>query len=104
MADEKERARTTASIILATLAVVAALYYGHDFLMPIGFALVLDVLFRPAVRWMGKIHVPAPVGGAIVVLALLGAFVGGGYALAAPLREWMAEAPKHLTAAQTKLE
>src|SRR4051812_1733088 len=100
MADDGQSARTTAVVILATLAVIATLYVGAEFLVPIAFALVLDVLFRPAVRAMKRLHVPVPLGAGVIVLALFAGMIGAGFAIAAPLRAWIAKAPQNLAAAQ----
>lgn len=103
---------TTASIepqralgitILATLAVIAALFFSRILLVPIALALLLSVLLRPIVRGLEQIHLPTTLGAALVVLALLGGMIGAGFAAADPVREWMVEAPVTLKAAKAKL-
>ena len=100
---------TTASIepqralgitILATLAVIAALFFSRILLVPIALALLLSVLLRPIVRGLEQIHLPTTLGAALVVLALLGGMIGAGFAAADPVREWMVEAPVTLKGSQ----
>jgi predicted PurR-regulated permease PerM len=90
--------------ILATLAVIAALSYGREFLAPIAMAMILNALFRPVIRWMRKLHFPAPLASAIVVLGLLAVLLGVGYALSVPIKGWTARAPETLAAANVRLE
>lgn len=103
MPDESPNFRTTATGILAALAIVAALYFGAEFLAPIALAVILAVLFRPIVRGLSRLHLPAPVGATIVVLGLTAALVGAFYLLSVPVRKFAANAPATLAAAQEKL-
>ncbi|MEO8294634.1 MAG: AI-2E family transporter [Gemmatimonadota bacterium] len=95
--------RSLGITILAVLVVIAAVYFARIFLVPIALALLLSVLLRPIVRRFERIHVPTSIGAAIVVLALLGALIGAGFAAAEPVQTWMAEAPSTLKAARGKL-
>ncbi len=89
--------------ILATLAVIGALFFSRILLVPIALALLLSVLLRPIVRGLERIRLPSTLGAAIVVLALLGGLIGAGFAAADPVREWIAEAPATLKVAKAKL-
>ena len=93
-----------ALVILATLAVVYALYLGHDFLVPVCLGLVLTALLTPAVMWLARRHVPAPAGAAVTVLASLALLIGAGAALEPPLRNLAGEIPRSITAARTRLQ
>jgi len=96
--------RTTALVVIATVAVAFALYFGREILVPIAFALLLNALFRPVVRSLEKLRLPTPIAAAIVTLALLAAFVGIGWALSNPLQDWFTKAPESFSRAQGKLE
>ncbi|MEO8201024.1 MAG: AI-2E family transporter [Gemmatimonadota bacterium] len=98
-----EPQRSYGVTILATLAVIGALFYGRIFLVPIALALLLSVLLRPIVRGFERIHFPTTLGAAIVVLTLFGGLIGAGFAAADPVKEWMTEAPATLKAAKAKL-
>jgi len=72
-------------------------------LAPIALAVILSVLFRPAVRWMERIRLPTAVASAVVVLGIIAALVAAGFALAGPLRGWVIQAPQSLAAAEQRL-
>jgi predicted PurR-regulated permease PerM len=97
-----ERLRTVCLVILTTIAVIAALYFGSQFFVPLALALLLNTLLRPVVRWLEH-WLPTPVGAAIVVLLLLAIIVGGTVALADPVQKWARAAPASLKAAQDKI-
>lgn len=90
--------------ILALLAVVYTLYFGRAFFIPIFFAMELNFLLSPAVRWLRRAaHIPAPLTSAIMILGLAGALGYGVYSLATPAQGWMASAPTTLGKAGQKL-
>src|SRR4051812_228754 len=95
--------RTAALVMIASIALVAALYVGREFLVPIALAGVLSILFRPVVRWMERARIPTTLAAAIIVLTLIAAFVVAGYALAAPMKNWIARAPENFAVAEKKL-
>ncbi|MEO6864981.1 MAG: AI-2E family transporter [Gemmatimonadaceae bacterium] len=112
MTDETEtRAADTASprhpvslSILALLAVVYTLYFGRSFFIPIFFAMEFNFLLSPAVRWMRrKLHIPAPLTAAIMILGLAGGLGYGVYSLASPAQGWLVSAPATLGKAGQKL-
>jgi predicted PurR-regulated permease PerM len=90
--------------VLATLAVIAALYVGREFLAPIALAILFTALLRPVVRWLERLRIPAPGGALLVLVALTGLLVGAGLALAGPVRTWVAEAPQTLSAARQRIQ
>jgi predicted PurR-regulated permease PerM len=100
---ETERLRSVSLMILATLAVVAALFFGRVFFVPIALALLLSALLRPLVRGLENLHIPSTAGAAIVVLTLLGLLIGSGYAVAPPVKSWIVEAPATFKAAKARL-
>lgn len=90
--------------ILALLAMVYTLYFGRGFFIPIVFALELNFLLSPAIRWTRRVlHVPAPLTAAILILGLAGALGYGLYSLAAPAQGWLTSAPTTLARAGEKL-
>jgi predicted PurR-regulated permease PerM len=103
-ADDGEGARTGGIVILATLAVIGALYVGREFFVPIAFAFLLNALFRPVVRLLHRrARFPVPAAAAMVVLGLIGLFIVAGYALSGPVKDWVAKAPERFDAAEQKL-
>lgn len=97
-------ARTAGTLVLACVAAVAALYFGRDFLVPIAFAVLLTALFRPVVRGLQHVRVPAPAGAAAVVLGLMVLMAVAGVGLAGPVQNWIAAAPQRFAAAQERFE
>jgi predicted PurR-regulated permease PerM len=103
-ADRSPTVRTAGIVVLATLAVTAALYVGHELFVPIVFALLLTAVFRPLVRRLQRAHVPPAATAAIVGIGLLLLVTAAGFAVAAPLKKALAELPEHFNAAEEKLQ
>ena len=100
---ESSRVRSFSLVILATLAVIAALYVAREFFIPVALAFLLNMLLRPVARKLETFHLPAPVASGVVVLSLVGILVGAGYLVATPVRSWLEEAPADFRAAKAKL-
>ncbi len=89
--------------VLTVLALFYTLYFARAFLLPIAFALLLEFLFSPAVRALARLHLPLPLGAALVIAALVG--VGGlaVYGLSGPVQSWAENSPETVATAQTRL-
>ncbi len=98
------RGTTRAVTVLAVVAVIATLYAGREFFVPLTLGVVLAALLAPVVAWLRRHGVPAAAGAALTVLATLAVIVGGAVALEPPLRGFAAEVPKGLNAARAKLD
>ena len=68
--------RSTGIVVLATLAVIAALYFGRVFLVPIALSILFTGLLRPIVRQFERARLPTPVGALVVLLVFLGVLAG----------------------------
>ncbi len=96
--------RSLGITVLAVLAVVYTLYFGHAFFVPIIFAMELNFLLSPAIRWARRrLGLPAGVSAAILILSLTGGLGFGVYELAGPARGWLVSAPATLSEAGAKL-
>jgi predicted PurR-regulated permease PerM len=104
MPAEAPSQRSAGIVVLATIAVLAALYLAREFLVPIGLAILFTSLLRPVVRRFERARLPAPVGATIVLMVLVGLLAVAGMALADPARAWVAQAPQTLAAAQQRLQ
>lgn len=89
---------------LLLIAVLTVLHLAREFVLPVVAALILALVFLPAVRGMKALWIPAPLGAAIVVLGLLASFVLGIYTLAEPARDWIDKAPQGLRDVGLKLQ
>lgn len=102
--DERTGAHSTALVILAIIAAGAALYLARELFVPIVLALLFTAVFRPVVRVLAQVKIPAPVSATVVVLGVLALIGASGFLLSLPLQDWAREAPKTVAAARTKLE
>ncbi len=96
--------RSASLSILAVVAAGAALYVAQEVFIPLALGLLFTALFRPVVRGLTKIRVPEPAGATLVVVLCLALLGAGGYFTAGPIRNWIRDAPKTLSAARGKLE
>jgi predicted PurR-regulated permease PerM len=96
-------ARSWAPAGLLLVAILTILHLARDVVVPVVVALILSLVFLPAVRGMKRLFIPAPLGAAIIVLSLMTAFFGGIYALAEPAGAWLDKAPQGLRALGVKL-
>ncbi|MEO7366946.1 MAG: AI-2E family transporter [Gemmatimonadaceae bacterium] len=100
---ESPRARSIDLTILAVLAVLYTLYFSRDFLLPIVFAVLLNFLLSPVVRWLARFRIPPPLGAGLIILALLGLMGTGAFGLSGAVSDWAATAPATLKTAEAKL-
>ncbi|MEP6508107.1 MAG: AI-2E family transporter, partial [Gemmatimonadales bacterium] len=100
---ESRRARSIDLTILAVLAVLYTLYFSRDFLLPIVFAVLLNFLLSPVVRWLARFRIPPPLGAGLIILALLGLLGTGAFGLSGAVSDWAATAPATLKTAEAKL-
>jgi predicted PurR-regulated permease PerM len=90
-------------IVLAVLAVLYTLYFARAFLLPVVVALLLSFLLSPLIRALGKIHIPAPAGAALLVFSFVAGVVVSSYKLAGPVEEWVTYAPDAMRKAGARL-
>ncbi|MEO8164295.1 MAG: AI-2E family transporter [Betaproteobacteria bacterium] len=92
-------------VIVGLFIMVAlfAFHFARALLLPIVLAALFALLLSPIVGWLRKLHVPEPVGAAVVLVLVLGAVGAAVYTLAGPAAEWVAKAPQSLGVAETKL-
>jgi predicted PurR-regulated permease PerM len=78
---------------LALVAVLAALHFARDVLVPIVLAVLLMFLLRPLLRRMRKLHLPDALSALILIGVVVGVFAVGILTLAGQAQTWLAEAP-----------
>jgi predicted PurR-regulated permease PerM len=80
-------------VVLAVLAIIAALYWGRDLIIPIVLAFFLSLLLRPVLRRTRKIGVPDIVSSFAIIFFIAALFVGSLYSLVGQGTYWLAAAP-----------
>lgn len=94
---------TTALVGLFALAVAFTLYIAADLLVPVAFAIFLNILLSPAVRRLQRIGVSPVISAALIMLTLVGIVSFGVLSLASPAEQWLAEAPTTLRELKTQV-
>jgi predicted PurR-regulated permease PerM len=88
------RTVTIAAVIVATLAVLAALYFARTLFIPITVAGVLALVLAPIVRLLCKLGLPRALASALVVLAAGGLVAAVLTRFSTPAAEWFARLPE----------
>ena len=89
--------------ILATLAVLAAMYVAASIILPILFALVLNLLLTPAKRLLtNRLRLPASVAALLLILLLFAVVSLVAAALSVPASAWIAKIPESLPKLQER--
>jgi predicted PurR-regulated permease PerM len=97
VAVEESRPRSRASkslILLCGLAVIGAMYFAKDLLIPLVLAVLLALLLRPLFRRMQRLHLPDFASSAVLLVAVTAVIVLGVYKLAGQAQEWLTHAPE----------
>ncbi|MCL4800890.1 MAG: AI-2E family transporter [Burkholderiales bacterium] len=88
---------------LFVLAIFYTLYAASTILLPVVLAILLTLILSPAVRALGRLHLPAPVSAALVVSGLVASLGYGVYLLLDPATEWIEKAPRTLGQVERKI-
>ncbi|MDO8705185.1 MAG: AI-2E family transporter [Sulfuricaulis sp.] len=64
--------RNVAINVLVVLALIAALYLGRAFFVPLLIGILASYMLRPVVDWLKALYVPRPVAAALVLVVLVG--------------------------------
>ena len=79
---------------LFTLAMLTAVYVARDIVLPMIFAVMLNLLMQPALRALERLRVPKALGSILLILVVLAAIVGIGAAVSGPAEAWIAKLPE----------
>lgn len=88
---------------LFVLALFYTFYFARSLLLPIVLAVLLSLIFSPAVRALKRARVPEPLGAAVVVAALAGVLGIGIYQLFEPASDWISKMPRVTEQIERKL-
>ena len=89
---------------LFALGVFAVLYLASSIILPVVLAFVLSLLLQPAVRLLGRVHLPRAVGALLTVLLVIGALVGLVAALSVPAATWAERLPEGIPRLEAHLQ
>lgn len=101
-----KRPLTVTALSLAGLFILAlcyTLYFGRAFFLPVAFATILALLFRPIVAGLARLHIPEVLGAAGVVIGLVSTLALALFLLGDPANRWLQNAPAHLAEIEDKL-
>lgn len=79
---------------LLLLVGLAMIYVASPIILPVVLAFVLMLLLQPAVRLLERVHIPRPLGALLVIVLVLGTFVGLVAALSVPTAIWAEKLPQ----------
>jgi len=88
---------------LFLLALLATAYVASEIVLPLAFAIILNLLLQPALRMLERLHVPRILAALLLILALFGTIVGLGTAISGPAGAWAAKLPEGIPRLQERL-
>jgi predicted PurR-regulated permease PerM len=95
---------TIALVVLMVLAVFYTLYFSAEIVLPLLFAVVLNLLLAPVNRFLtNRVRLPGSVAALLLILALLLVVSVLAAAISVPASNWIAKAPRGLSTLQERL-
>jgi predicted PurR-regulated permease PerM len=88
---------------LFVLALLATAYVASDILLPLVFAIVLNLLLQPALRLLERLHLPRLLAALMLILALFGTIVGLITAISGPAGTWAGKLPQGIPRLQERM-
>jgi predicted PurR-regulated permease PerM len=89
---------------LFALGVFAVLYLASAIILPVVLAFVLNLLLQPAVRLLGRVHLPRAVGALLTVVLVIGVLAGLVAALSVPAVTWAERLPEGIPRLEAHLQ
>jgi predicted PurR-regulated permease PerM len=88
---------------LFALALLTAAYVAGEIVLPLAFAITLNLLMQPVLRMLEQLHVPKALGALLLILVVFATIVGLGAAISGPAGAWMAKLPEGVPRLQERL-
>jgi predicted PurR-regulated permease PerM len=85
------------------LSMLTAAYVARDIVLPMIFAVMLNLLMQPALRALERLRVPKVLGSILLIIVVLAAIVGIGAAVSGPAQTWVAKLPEGIPRIQERL-
>lgn len=101
---KKAALSATCNIALLVLAIFYTLYFAASLLIPIAFAVLLNVIFSPVSRSLLKRGIPAPLSAAMIVILLMVSMAFSIVMLSNPVADWIDRLPSVAWKIENKLQ
>ena len=88
---------------LFALGLLAAAYVAAEIVLPMVFAITLNLLLQPVLRMLERLQIPRTLAALLLILALFGTIVGLGTAISGPAEVWAAKLPEGIPRLQERL-
>src|SRR5271166_738692 len=85
------------------LAILTTAYVARDIVLPLIFAVMLNLLMQPALRMLERLRVPKVLGAILLILIVFATIVGLGAAISGPAEAWIAKLPEGVPRLQERL-
>ena len=76
------------------LSMLTAAYVASEIVLPLIFAVMLNLLMQPALRALEGLRVPRALGALLLILVVIATIVGLGAAVSGPAEAWIAKLPE----------
>ena len=87
-------AQGLALVVMASIAVVFALDWAQDFLIPLLLGILIAYTLDPLVVWLERIRIPRVAGTSLVMLVVIGALAFGTYSLRGQMQTIIEQLPE----------
>ncbi len=88
---------------LFLLAILMAANAAREIILPLVFAIMLNLLMQPTLRWLERMRVPKTMGALLLILVVFATIVGLGAAVSGPAEAWIAKLPEGFPRLQERL-
>jgi predicted PurR-regulated permease PerM len=85
------------------LAILTAAYVARDIVLPMIFAVMLNLLMQPALRTLERLRVPTALGAILLIVVVIATIVGLGAAISGPAEAWIAKLPEGIPRIEERL-
>ena len=92
-----------ALVVLATLAVAAMLYFGHEVFIPVALALLFAMVLSNAVEGLHRWGLPRVVSALLMLLILISGIGAATDFLMEPAQQWLTNAPRTMQVVERKI-
>ena len=76
------------------LLILTAAYVASEIVLPMIFAVMLNLFMQPALRALERLRTPRALGALVLILVVIATIVGLGAAISGPAEAWIAKLPE----------